>query len=48
MRNYIIPVDAAIWEEADVRRDGVGIESVLDVMKGRCPRQARRGQYFAA
>jgi len=33
--NYMIPVDAAIWKEADVRRDGVSIESVLDVMKER-------------
>jgi uncharacterized caspase-like protein len=29
----MIPVDAAIWKEADVRRDGVSIEAVLDVMK---------------
>jgi hypothetical protein len=32
-QSYMIPVDAAIWKEADVRRDGVSIESVLDVMK---------------
>jgi uncharacterized caspase-like protein len=31
--SYMIPVDAAIWKEADVRREGVSIESVLDVMK---------------
>ena len=31
--SYMIPVDAAIWKEADVRRDGVSIESVLEVMK---------------
>ena len=31
--SYMIPVDAAIWKEADVRRDGVSIESVLDTMK---------------
>lgn len=31
--SYMIPVDAAIWKEADVRRDGVSIEQVLDVMK---------------
>ena len=31
--SYMIPVDAAIWKESDVRRDGVSIESVLDVMK---------------
>jgi uncharacterized caspase-like protein len=32
---YMIPVDATIWREADVRRDGVSIESVLSVMKER-------------
>lgn len=31
--SFMIPVDAAIWKEADVRRDGVSIESVLDTMK---------------
>ncbi|MBV9565462.1 MAG: caspase family protein [Bradyrhizobium sp.] len=31
--SYMIPVDATIWKEADVRRDGVSIESVLDIMK---------------
>src|SRR4030088_3690871 len=31
--SYMIPVDAAIWMEADVRRDGLSIEQVLDVMK---------------
>jgi hypothetical protein len=31
--SYMIPVDAAIWREADVRRDGLSIESVLDLMK---------------
>src|ERR1700753_2374043 len=31
--SYMIPVDAAIWKETDVRRDGLSIESVLDVMK---------------
>jgi uncharacterized caspase-like protein len=31
--SYMIPVDAAIWKEADVRRDGLSIESVLDVIK---------------
>ena len=29
----MIPVDATIWKERDVRRAGVSIESVLDVMK---------------
>jgi uncharacterized caspase-like protein len=31
--SFMIPVDAAIWDERDVRREGVSIESVLDVMK---------------
>src|SRR6476660_10130458 len=31
--SYMIPVDAAIWKESDVRRQGVSIESVLAVMK---------------
>jgi uncharacterized caspase-like protein len=31
--SFMIPVDAAIWKEADVRRDGVSIESVLEAMK---------------
>ncbi len=33
--SYMIPVDARIWKEADVRRDGLSIESVLDAMKER-------------
>jgi len=31
--SYMLPVDAVIWKESDVRRNGVSIESVLDVMK---------------
>src|SRR5580698_3231500 len=31
--SYMIPVDAAIWKESDVRREGISIESVLDGMK---------------
>jgi uncharacterized caspase-like protein len=31
--SYMIPVDAAIWKESDVRRDGLSIEAVLEVMK---------------
>ena len=31
--SYMIPVDAAIWKESDVRRDGISIESVLETMK---------------
>jgi uncharacterized caspase-like protein len=33
--SYMIPVDATIWKEADVRRDGLSIESVLAAMKAR-------------
>jgi uncharacterized caspase-like protein len=33
--SYMIPVDAVIWKETDVRRDGLSIESVLEVMKER-------------
>jgi len=32
-QSYMIPVDATIWKESDVRREGVSVESVLDVMK---------------
>jgi len=31
--SYMIPVDAAIWKESDVRRDGFSIEAVLGTMK---------------
>jgi uncharacterized caspase-like protein len=31
--SYMIPVDATIWKEKDVRHEGVSVESVLDVMK---------------
>jgi len=30
--SFMIPVDARIWKEADVRRDGVSIEQVLNAM----------------
>jgi uncharacterized caspase-like protein len=33
--SYMIPVDARIWNEADVRRTGVSVESVLGEMKER-------------
>jgi uncharacterized caspase-like protein len=33
--SFMIPVDATIWKEADVRRTGVSVEGVLDVMKER-------------
>jgi uncharacterized caspase-like protein len=32
--SYMIPVDAAIWKESDVRREGISIESVLETIKG--------------
>ncbi|MDE5465887.1 MULTISPECIES: caspase family protein [unclassified Bradyrhizobium] len=31
--SYMLPVDAAIWKENDVRRQGISIEGVLDMMK---------------
>jgi uncharacterized caspase-like protein len=31
--SYMIPVDATIWKEGDVRRQGISIESVLEAMK---------------
>jgi uncharacterized caspase-like protein len=31
--SYMIPVDAAIWKESDVRRNGISVESVLEMMK---------------
>ena len=34
-QSYMIPIDAAIWTEADVRRDGVSVELVLDAMTER-------------
>ena len=50
--SYMIPVDATIWKESDVRRNGVSIESVLEVMKeqGACAKlvvldAARRNPY---
>lgn len=33
--SYMIPVDAVIWKEADVRRTGVSIESVLEAIEQR-------------
>jgi uncharacterized caspase-like protein len=33
--SYMIPIDATIWKEGDVRRNGISVESVLDVMKAR-------------
>jgi len=31
--SYMLPVDAVIWKENDVRRNGVSVESVLEMMK---------------
>ena len=31
--SYMMPVDAVIWKESDVRRQGVSIDGVLDMMK---------------
>jgi len=31
--SFMIPVDAAIWKEADVKRFGISVEAVLDTMK---------------
>ena len=33
--SYMIPVDARIWKEGDVRREGISVESVLDGVKER-------------
>jgi hypothetical protein len=34
-QSYLIPVDAQIWTEPDVRRDGVSLETVLGEINGR-------------
>ena len=31
--SYMLPVDAAIWKESDVRRDGISVEQVLAAMQ---------------
>lgn len=31
--SYMLPVDAVIWKESDVRRRGVSIDGVIDMMK---------------
>ena len=33
--SYMLPVDARSWKEADVRRDGLSVESVLEAIKER-------------
>ena len=32
-QSYMIPVDARIWKETDVRREGVSVESVLEAIQ---------------
>ncbi|MCP3396049.1 caspase family protein [Bradyrhizobium sp. CCGB20] len=32
-QSYMLPVDAVIWKESDVRRQGVSIDGVLEMMK---------------
>ena len=34
-QSYMIPIDAQIWTEADVRRDGVSLETVLGEINSR-------------
>jgi uncharacterized caspase-like protein len=34
-QSFMIPVDAQIWTEADVRRDGISIETVLGEINNR-------------
>ncbi|UGV24246.1 tetratricopeptide repeat protein [Rhodopseudomonas boonkerdii] len=34
-QSYMIPVDAQIWTEADVRRDGFSLETTLNELNGR-------------
>ncbi|MBS0531570.1 MAG: caspase family protein [Proteobacteria bacterium] len=34
-QSYIIPVDAQIWTEADVRRDGFGLDTILGEINNR-------------
>ena len=34
-QSYMIPVDAQIWAEADVRRDGFSLETVLGEINSR-------------
>ncbi len=34
-QSYIIPVDAQIWTEADVRRDGISLETILGEINNR-------------
>ncbi|WP_375453619.1 caspase family protein [uncultured Methylobacterium sp.] len=36
-RNYLIPVDARVWSEADVARDGISVDDILDGLGKRGP-----------
>jgi len=33
--NFMVPVDARIWKEKDVKREGISVESVLEEIRGR-------------
>src|SRR6478672_1737457 len=33
--SYMVPVDARIWKESDIRREGISVESVLEDIKER-------------
>ncbi|MBY0298102.1 MAG: caspase family protein [Methylobacterium sp.] len=34
-QNYLVPVDAQIWSEADLRRDGIGVDALLSELHRR-------------
>jgi formylglycine-generating enzyme required for sulfatase activity len=34
-QNFLVPINAQIWSESDVRRDGIGIEAMLSEIHGR-------------
>src|SRR5690242_7690120 len=34
-QTFLIPVDAQIWTENDIRRDGIGLDNVLDELNSR-------------
>ena len=41
-QSYLIPIDAQIWTEPDVRRDGFSLETVLGEINARAPRRQDR------
>ena len=43
-QSYMIPVDARIWKERDVRREGISIESVLEAMSEQGARAKGEGR----